>query len=130
MGEAKLLTVFASSFLDAVTFPFVFRTTVVNDGSAFNNLGRVGEKAGGEKSGRCGVKGMDVCVQSRKFGEIERIRGRFEGRKFPERGDVSKEMIKFTLEMCESWSVRVREITFVNGSDRVWFRRWERALVF
>jgi len=61
---------------------------------------------------------------------MKRIRGRFKGREVLERGDVSKEMVKFSLDMCESWSVLVREITFVNGSDRVWFRRWEGGLVF
>ena len=39
-------------------------------------------------------------------------------------------MVEFALEMCESWSVLVREITFVNGSDRAWFRRGERWLIF
>ena len=52
---------------------------------------------------------------------MKRMRGRFKGREVLERGDVSKEMVKFSLDMCESWSVLVREITFVNGSDRVWF---------
>ena len=61
VGEAKLFTFFATAFLGSVTFSFVFRTTVVNDGSSFNNLGGVGEK-GCEKSGRSGVKGENVFV--------------------------------------------------------------------
>ena len=39
-------------------------------------------------------------------------------------------MVKFALEMCEGWSVLVREITFVDGSDRTWFRRGERRWTF
>ena len=61
VGEAKLFTFFATAFLGSVTFSFVFRTTVVNDGSSFNNLGGVGEK-GREKSGRGGVEGENVFV--------------------------------------------------------------------
>jgi len=61
VGEAKLFTFFATAFLGAVTFSFVLRTTVVNDSSAFNNLGGVGEK-GREKSGRSGVEGENVFV--------------------------------------------------------------------
>ena len=43
---------------------------------------------------------------------------------------MNEEMVEFALEMCKSWSVLVSEITFVNGSDRAWFRRGERRLSF
>ena len=57
--EVKLFSLFATAFFCAVTFSFVFCTAVVNDGSSFYYLGRVGEK-GCKKSGRCGVKGKNV----------------------------------------------------------------------
>jgi len=62
VGEAKFSSLFATSFFCAVTFSFMFCTAVVNDGSSFNYLGRVGEK-GREESGRCGVKGKNVFVE-------------------------------------------------------------------
>ena len=62
VGEAKLSSLFATSFFRAVTFSFMFCTAVINDGSSFNYLGRVGEK-GRKKSGRCGVKGKNVFVE-------------------------------------------------------------------
>ena len=80
VGEAKLFSFFATAFFCAVTFSFLFCTAVVNDGSSFYYLGRVGEK-GREKSGRCGVKGKNVFVERRKFRKMKRIRCRFEGRK-------------------------------------------------
>ena len=71
-----------------------------------------------------------MFVQGRKFGEVKRIRCGFGRGKPFYRGDVSEEVIKFTLEMCESLVIWVREIGFFNGIDRTRFRRWERRLLF
>ena len=80
VGEAKFFSFFATAFFCAVTFSFVFCTAVVNDGSSFYDLGRVGEK-GCEKSGGGGVEGKNMFVERREFRKMKRSRGRFEGRK-------------------------------------------------
>ena len=76
------------------------------------------------------MKGVDVSTQSRKFGEMEWVGGWVKGLGFTYGSYVSKEIIKFTLEVCERWRVWCFECALCDFSDRTFFRWRKRALSF